>query len=115
MGEVAAFAAGLLMGSFLNATAWRVRARRTTAMMIAPGGAADDRSSPVAARRGSIWLSRSACTRCGHELAARDLVPVLSWVMLRGRCRYCSEAISVRYPVTELVTGAAFTLAYTAL
>ncbi len=114
MGEVVVFVVGLLMGSFLNATAWRVRSRRTaTARTRGPGG--DEPSTSIAGREGSIWLGRSACPRCGHELAPLDLVPVLSWLLLRGRCRFCSEAISVRYPMTELATAVAFTLAYTAL
>lgn len=46
---------------------------------------------------------RSACPSCGHELAARDLVPVVSWLALRGRCRYCGAPISARYTVVELV------------
>ena len=102
MGEAAVFATGLLVGSFLNATAWRLRSRRTASMAAAAGPA-------------WIWVGRSACPGCGHRLAPRDLVPVLSWVLLRGRCRYCSQTISVRYPVTELATAVALTVAFTAL
>ena len=100
MGEVVAFVFGLLVGSFLNATVWRVRGRR------APS---------TAGVGGSIWFDRSACPRCGHGLAARDLVPVLSWLLLLGRCRYCSQPISVRYPMSELATAGVFSLAYAAL
>ena len=51
---------------------------------------------------------RSACPKCGHTLSALELVPILSWVFLRGRCRSCHERISVRYPLTELIGAALF-------
>ncbi len=48
---------------------------------------------------------RSQCRSCHHSLAWYDLVPILSFITLRGRCRYCSERISKRYPLVELTTG----------
>lgn len=75
---------GLLIGSFLNVVVWRV-----------PRGE-------------SVVRPRSACPRCGHPLAARDNVPVVSWLLLHGRCRYCSTPISRRYPLVELACGALF-------
>jgi leader peptidase (prepilin peptidase)/N-methyltransferase len=48
------------------------------------------------------------CPDCGHELAARDLVPVMSWMLLRGKCRYCGKKIHWQYPVVEMVTAVAF-------
>lgn len=72
---------GLVMGSFLNCLAWRL------------------------AHGESIARGRSHCAVCGHTLAARDLVPLFSWLFLRGRCRYCGEKISPRYPAAELVTA----------
>lgn len=51
-----------------------------------------------------VW-GRSECPTCGHHLKARDLVPVLSYILLRGRCRYCTLKISATYPLTELTTG----------
>lgn len=73
---------GAIVGSFLNALSFRVGTGRS---VVALSGAA----------------SRSRCMRCGHELAARDLVPVLSYLFLRGRCRYCHTAISPQYPLVE--------------
>lgn len=70
---------GLCMGSFLNCLAWRMTHGE------------------------SVMHGRSHCTSCGHTLAARDLVPVLSWLFSRGRCRYCGERVSWRYPATELL------------
>ena len=70
---------GLVMGSFLNAWAWRV------------------------AHGERISRGRSHCTSCGHVLGAADLVPLFSWLFLKGRCRYCGARISARYPAAELI------------
>lgn len=59
----------------------------------------------------SIVSPPSACPGCGKEIEPRDNIPVLSFILLLGRCRSCGMRISVRYPVTELVTGALFFLA----
>lgn len=85
---------GLALGSFVNALVWRERRREQK-----PGSA-------------SIWKGRSACPDCGHQLAPRDLVPVLSWLYLRGRCRYCGKPISPQYPVVELAVTLVFVLSY---
>lgn len=79
-----AFVLGAVLGSFCNAWAWRL------------------------ARDRSIVKGRSACAECGHPLSARDLVPLLSWLLLRGRCRYCGGRISPRYPAVELLSGLYF-------
>lgn len=81
----ALFLFGLVAGSFLNALLFRMGTGRGM------GG-------------------RSACASCGHPLAVLDLVPVLSWVLLRGKCRYCRSLISARYPAVELLMGALFAL-----
>ena len=75
---------GLVMGSFVNCWAWR------------------------AIRGESVLAGRSHCATCGHVLAARDLVPVLSWLAAGRKCRYCAQPISARYPATELVSAAAY-------
>jgi leader peptidase (prepilin peptidase)/N-methyltransferase len=78
----AAFLApGLALGSFLNVVAARVPLRR------------------------SIVRPPSACMSCGTEIAWYDNVPVLSYVLLRGRCRNCSSSIPVRYPLVEIATA----------
>ncbi len=56
----------------------------------------------------SVVHPRSRCPACGTQLAERDNVPVISWLLLRGRCRSCGVAISARYPLVELATGLAF-------
>jgi leader peptidase (prepilin peptidase) / N-methyltransferase len=76
-----AFATGLAFGSFLNVLAARVPLKR------------------------SIISPPSACMDCGHEIAWHDNIPLISWLLLRGKCRACGTAISVRYFLVELVTG----------
>ncbi len=75
---------GLVVGSFLNVVVYRV-----------PAGL-------------SVVNPPSACPGCGHRVRARDNVPVLSWLLLRGRCRDCATPISIRYPAVEAGTAAAF-------
>ena len=50
-------------------------------------------------------LGKSMCTSCGHSLAPNDLIPIISWVSLKGKCRYCGEPISARYTIVELIGG----------
>jgi leader peptidase (prepilin peptidase) / N-methyltransferase len=76
-----AFWPALALGSFLNVVAARVPLRR------------------------SVVRPASACMSCGHELAWHDNVPVVSWLLLRGRCRSCGERISPLYPAVELATA----------
>jgi leader peptidase (prepilin peptidase)/N-methyltransferase len=58
----------------------------------------------------SVVRPGSACPRCGHEITARENVPILSWLVLRGRCSGCRSRISLRYPIVEAATGALFVL-----
>jgi leader peptidase (prepilin peptidase)/N-methyltransferase len=76
-----AFGPALALGSFLNVVAARVPLRR------------------------SVVRPRSACMSCGSELAWYDNVPVVSWLLLRGRCRSCGARISALYPAVELATA----------
>lgn len=61
----------------------------------------------------SSKLERSACPHCGHTLSVLDLIPLLSWLCLRGKCRYCRHKIGSRYPAIELVTLLFCLAAYT--
>ena len=78
------FAIGCCVGSFLNVVVWRL-----------PRGE-------------SLVTPPSACPKCGHKLSPRDNIPVLGWLILRGRCRYCKNPISPKYPVVELLVGLLF-------
>lgn len=62
--------------------------------------------------RGLEWArTRSSCPSCGHVLGLLDLIPIASWLALRGRCRYCHTAISPRYALVELAFGIAAAIA----
>src|SRR3954463_5387434 len=78
------FVFGACIGSFLNVVVWRL-----------PRGE-------------SLVTPPSHCPKCNTKLAWRDNVPVFGWLFLRGRCRYCREPISARYPIIEFLTGAIF-------
>jgi len=84
----AIFVLGLCFGSFLNVCIYRL-----------PLGI-------------SVVTPRSACPKCKHGIALYDNMPVLSWLILRGRCRYCKAKISPRYLIIELLTGLLFLLCY---
>jgi len=79
---------GLIIGSFLNVCIYRL----------------PKRLSPV--------RPRSSCTACGHVLSWYENVPIVSYAVLRGRCRGCRAPISLMYPVVEAITGAMFLSAY---
>ena len=66
-------------------------------------------------RKQDIIVKRSYCTSCKHELGFFDLIPVLSYVFLGGKCRYCKEKISIRYPLFEIANGIFFLLTYSLL
>ena len=96
---------GLILGSFINAFVWRLHEQE--AIRGKNSEAAQKRLKEL-----SISKGRSMCPNCGHELAAKDLVPVLSWVWLRGKCRYCQKPISWQYPLIELTTMILFAVSY---
>jgi leader peptidase (prepilin peptidase) / N-methyltransferase len=63
-------------------------------------------------RKESIVAPRSRCPHCGGQIAAYDNIPIVSWLLLRGRCRDCGERISARYPAVELALAALFAGTY---
>lgn len=78
------FVLGIIIGSFLNSLIWRTKSEK------------------------SIFRGRSQCIHCDRLLCARDLVPLLSFLFQRGKCRYCAKKISWQYPLVELSTGLLF-------
>lgn len=79
---------GLVIGSFLNVCIYRIP------------------------REESIAFPPSHCTNCNHKLMVIDLIPVFSYLLLRRRCRYCSEKISVRYPLIEALNALLYLIVY---
>lgn len=94
---------GLVIGSFLNVLIHRlpVMMQRETENFIA---LENDEPAPHASRYNLI-LPRSACPSCGQSLSALDNIPVVSYIWLKGRCRYCRAPISPRYPLVEIITA----------
>lgn len=82
------FIFGLVFGSFFNVCIYRIP------------------------REENIAYPPSHCAKCGRELKAYELIPVLSWVILRGRCKGCNEKISIIYPLIELITAFMFLIMY---
>lgn len=60
----------------------------------------------------SVVKPRSRCPKCGHQITARENIPILSWIILRGRCSGCHESISIQYPIVELLVGLIWLAAY---
>ncbi len=79
---------GLVIGSFLNVCIYRI---------------------PV---EESIAFPPSHCTKCKHHLSPIVLIPVFSYIFLRGRCKYCNEKISIRYPIIETLNGILYLIVY---
>lgn len=77
-----------MTGSFVNAWVWRLKQGK------------------------SIVLGRSQCPQCSHTLGTLDLVPIVSWLLQRGRCRYCKKSIGRHYIITEVITVGLFVLSY---
>ena len=82
---VFSFVLGALVGSFTNVLIYRLP------------------------RKENIAFPPSHCPHCDHRLGVLDLFPILSWLALRGKCRYCGKPIKARYPIVELITAIAYT------
>lgn len=100
---------GLLIGSFLNVVIYRLpkMMERQWAAECADicGHAAPEMPTF------NLVVPRSACPHCGHQIAWYENIPVLSYLFLRGKCSACAAAISMRYPLIEIVTGLLFAIA----
>lgn len=81
------FLFGTIIGSFLNCLIWRLH------------------------KEEGIW-GRSYCPKCRKQIAWYDNIPILSFILLKGKCRHCHKKISRQYPVVELITGILFLLSY---
>lgn len=82
------FLLGLIVGSFLNSISFRYNTNS------------------------SVLKGRSLCMCCGHKLSSMDLIPLFSFLFLKGRCRYCKTKLSIQYPLVEIITGLVFSLSF---
>ena len=85
---ITAFVFGIVIGSFVNVLIYRIPLNE------------------------NIATEHSHCMKCNHKLAWYDLVPLFSWLFLRGKCRYCKEKISIQYPLVELINGIGYVLIF---
>jgi leader peptidase (prepilin peptidase)/N-methyltransferase len=94
---------GLLVGSFLNVVVHRlpIMAQRELDNYIAHEAGKELPHQD----RFNLMVPRSRCPHCGHGITALENIPIVSWLVLRGKCSACKAPISVRYPVVEAVTG----------
>ena len=101
---------GLIVGSFLNVVIHRlpkIMEREWAAQCADFLG----QPPPAADQPFNLAVPRSRCPHCAHPISALENIPLLSYLVLRGRCRACRQPISLRYPAIELLTGSLFALA----
>lgn len=117
---VALILLGLCFGSFVNAFVWRLHEQEELQDQLDElkskklSKLNDQKISKLQnkLRERSISTGRSMCTDCNHTLAWYDLLPVISWLSVLGKCRYCHKPISWQYPVVELITAVLFVISY---
>lgn len=98
---------GLCFGSFVNAFVYRLYENDKDTFFYTKKTQTKKHRPKL-----SIWNGRSICVNCKHQLSALDLIPVLSWIYLGGKCRYCKNTISWQYPAVELTTALLFLISY---
>lgn len=108
---------GLILGSFINAFVWRHYRRAELALELEQlqqvGKGSAKRAAELKSKRAGLSINhgRSMCTHCKHELGPLDLIPVFSFIWLRGKCRYCGERIEDT-PLAELLLPLFFVVSY---
>jgi prepilin signal peptidase PulO-like enzyme (type II secretory pathway) len=104
---------GLFSGSFAGATVWRLRAHQLREDEVAgEKNSAKEKRQVEKLQKSTLLKDRSVCLHCGHQLAWFDLIPLFSWALLRGRCRYCHKRIGGFEPVIELGMAAFYVVSY---
>ncbi len=108
MAPYAALLLGLVVGSFLNVVILRLPRRMQAELAAACADLRDEPSEPLPSR----WFGldylitpASTCPNCGHGIRAWENIPLISYLLLRGRCSSCSTPIGIRYPLVEAATG----------
>lgn len=104
---------GLCMGSFAGATVWRLRARQLVDDK-ANGEEVSEKEykTLLPLMQHQLTADRSRCLHCGHILKWYDLIPLISWTLLRGKCRYCHRPIGWLEPLIELGMASLFLISY---
>ncbi|MEI2768720.1 MAG: A24 family peptidase [Nitrosomonas sp.] len=94
---------GLMVGSFLNVVIYRLP-EMTKRSWLQQCAELRGETAPVFAKF-NLMIPRSACIYCGHKITALENIPIISYLVLRGRCKQCKKHISLRYPFVEAVTA----------
>jgi leader peptidase (prepilin peptidase) / N-methyltransferase len=104
---------GLFIGSFLNVVIYRLPKMLEAQWAAECQQLANPDQVPAEPPRFNLMVPRSACPHCGHQIRWYENIPVVSYLVLGGKCSNCKTKISMRYPAVEMLTGALF--AYCAL
>ncbi|CAN5405785.1 A24 family peptidase [soil metagenome] len=104
---------GLVFGSFAGATVWRLRARQ----LVQDKAHGDDSEKAEYTRLQKLTTTplakdRSQCLHCSYKLRWYDMIPLISWISLRGKCRHCHHSIGILEPIIELGVALFFVLSY---
>ena len=111
------FLIGAIFGSYAVATVWRLRSRELSTVRSADLSTADQKEHQQLIKRArldkvTIATDHSRCLHCQHRLAWFDLIPIISWLSLKGRCRYCNKSIGWTEFLTEVILGGLFAMSY---
>lgn len=101
---------GLIVGSFLNVVIHRLpkmleREWRAQCAELNNTATTEISQTPIGQTRYNLMVPRSSCPHCGHAISALENIPVISYLLLRGKCKGCGAPISMRYPIVEAVCG----------
>lgn len=113
--SVGLFVLGAALGSFAAATVWRLRARQLQADVAHGVKVSTQEASEVkklTEKQRKISSDRSVCLHCGRQLSWQELIPVVSWLAVGGKCRTCKKPIGKMEILAEVVLGAAFVVSY---
>ena len=97
---------GLMVGSFLNVVIHRLPKMMDYAEKTYVAEAYGVQPAEPLPTKYNIVSPRSACPKCGHQISALENIPIISWLVLGGKCKGCKTSISARYPLVEALTGA---------
>jgi leader peptidase (prepilin peptidase)/N-methyltransferase len=102
---VSVFVIGLLIGSFLNVVIYRFPIMMENLWKSECASYFPDTKISTEIKTFNLFLPRSSCPECSHTISALENIPVISWLLLKGRCNHCHCKISARYPCIELLTA----------